>query len=632
MGVPVRGMIVWLIPHHLCLGKWKNPPNLLKIGARVEKGSVGKRGLEELKMGEGTMLANGRALLGNEKDGWEVATDMVRVGNLWTNGKVALRCGKKGLDESEWKVWEDEEMKDTFEGRGEAGEGDVEMEGGVEVKVEKEEKWVRRDVDEVLEESLRGVKGEKWAKEEEKKREIKRGKEVIEVIDLCGSSEEESGVGLIEEWKEKKVGKEKRERNERRKREVEGMVNRGEDRGMRRKDIMEMKQAFEDYEEVVGDVGYVLGIEVGLARCFVMDREIRKAMDMMMDMGLGKKRSGRRMSEEMEEERREVRSEVVVEEGLREKEELVRAEGVKGGRTYGEVLKGVGNRVENEEVVERMERERMALVERGIEREERSGKVVEIVMDSQKEMSGEQWKEEEVVKELEVAKGSVEKVKVNGNRIKVVFKDNVVAEGVEKRIKEDKEKVLGGGVVEVKRNENWVGLVVPGVNVDMWEGNMGLLKKYIEEENGISLMRVPRWLVNEDRRKSMGLKSVGVVVHVARESVRVKLVEEGLKWDERVVQVKRYVEEKQLVFCTKCAMVGHNWWQCERRVLRCSVCAVDGHAGWMHRCGRCNVHRKGCEHYRKCAMCGKAHTVGEAREGNCLGVRAEMMRLRSLNY
>ena len=610
-------------------GREKRPG---KIGARVGKGSVGKRGLEDLKMVVGTMLANGRALLGNEKDGWEVVSDMVRVGNLWTNGKVAIRCGKKGLDESEWKVWEDEERKDTFEGKGREESEDVDMEEEVEVKVEKEEKWERKNVDEVVAEMLEGVKGEKWVKDKEEKRGGKKVREEIEVIDLCGSSEEGSGVGLIEEWKEEKMGKEKREKDERRKREVEGMVNRGRDRGMRREDVMEMRKAFGDYEEVVGDVGYVLGIDMAMARCFVMDREIRKAVDMMMDVGIGKKRKGRRMSEEMEEERVEVRSEVVVEEGLKEKEELVRTLGVKGGRTYGEVLKGVGDGVEDEEVVKRMETERMALVERGIEREERSGKVVEMVMDSQGEMSGKQWKKEEVVKELEVAEESVEKVKVIGNRVKVVFKDNEVAGGVEKRMKENKEKVMGGGVVEVKRNENWVGLVVPGVSVDMWEGNMGLLKEYIEVENGIELMRVPRWLVNEDRRKSMGLKSVGVVVHEARESVRVKLVEEGLKWDERVIQVKRYVEEKQFVFCTKCAMVGHNWWQCERKVLRCSVCAVDGHAGWMHRCGRCNVHRKGCDHYRKCAMCGKGHTVSEAREGNCLGVRAEMMRLRSLNY
>jgi len=168
--------------------------------------------------------------------------------------------------------------------------------------------------------------------------------------------------------------------------------------------------------------------------------------------------------------------------------------------------------------------------------------------------------------------------------------------------------------------------------VERWEGKMEEMKEMIEVENNIKLMRMPRWLANEDRRKALGLKSVGVIAHVARESVRVRLVEEGMNWDGRKIQVKRYVEERQLTFCTKCAMVGHNWWQCERRKLRCNICAVDGHAGWMHRCERCKVQRKSCEHYRKCAMCGKGHTVGEAREGNCLGVRAEMMRLRSLNY
>ena len=606
-------------------GKGERPG---KSGVRVEKRSVGKRGLADLEIVGGVMLANGKALLGNEKDGWKVVNDMVRVGNLWTNGEVAIRCGKKGLEEEGWKVWEDEEVEDTFEGKGgEEGE-DVEMEK-VDIKVERENR-IEEDVERVMKDMLEGLKGEEWAKGEEKSKKGKR--EGIEVVDLCGSSEGEGGVGLIEEWREEKKAKEKRERNERRKREVEGMVNRGKDRGMNREAVMEMKMAFGDYEEVVGDVGYVLGIEVGLARCFVMDREIRKVVEMMVNGGSVGKRETRRMSEGLREEEVVVRSEVVVEEGLKEKEELVRMNGVKGGRTYGEVLKGAGEGVENEEVNEKMEKERMSWVEDGIEREKRSGKVVEVVMDSQEESSGKEWKKEEVAKELGVAEGSIDKVKVIGNRVKMVMKDNEVAEVVQRKIEENKEEVMGGGVVEVKRNENWVGLVVPGMSVDMWEGNMEMLKEYIEVENDIKLMRMPRWLVNEDRRKSMGLKSVGVVVHVARESVRVKLVEEGLKWDERVIQVKRYVEEKQLVFCTKCAMVGHNWWQCERKKLRCSVCAVDGHAGWMHRCERCKVQRKACEHYRKCAMCGKGHTVAEAREGNCLGVRAEMMRLRSLNY
>ena len=606
-------------------GKGERPG---KSGVRVGKRSVGKRGLADLEIVGGVMLANGKALLGNEKDGWKVVHDMVRVGNLWTNGEVAIRCGKKGLEEEEWNIWEGEEVRDTFEGRGEKDEEDVDMEE-VEVKVERERK-IEEDVERVVKDMLEGVKGEGWAKE---KGANKKGKkEEIEVVDLCGSSEEESGMGLIEEWKEEKKAKEKRERNERRKREVEGMINRGKDRGMSREAVMRMKMEFGDYEEVVGDVGYVLGIEVGLARCFVMDREIRKVVDLMVG-GEGKdKREVRRMSEGRKEEEVVVRSEVVVEEGLREREDLKRVNGVKGGRTYGEVLRGVGEGVEDKEVNEKMEKERMSWIEDGIEREKRSGKVVEMIMDSQEESSGKEWKKEEVAKELGVEEESIDKVKVVGNRVKMIMKDNEVAEVVQKKIEENKEGVMGGGVVEMKRNENWVGLVVPGVSVEMWEGNMEMLKEYIEVENDIKLMRMPRWLVNEDRRKSMGLKSVGVVVHVAKESIRVKLVEEGMKWDERVVQVKRYVEEKQLVFCTKCVMVGHNWWQCERKRLRCSVCTVDGHAGWMHRCERCKIQRKACEHYRKCAMGGKGHTVAEAREGNCLGVRAEMMRLRSLNY
>ena len=59
-------------------------------------------------------------------------------------------------------------------------------------------------------------------------------------------------------------------------------------------------------------------------------------------------------------------------------------------------------------------------------------------------------------------------------------------------------------------------------------------------------------------------------------------------------------------------------------------------SGWTCRLDaygmRCKGHRKGGEHYRKCAICGKGHTIGEARENNCLQVTADMMRLRSFNY
>ena len=422
----------------------------------------------------------------------------------------------------------------------------------------------------------------------------------------------------------------KRLKEEERKREKEGVVNRGREKGMGRERVLEMWREYKDYEEVVGEVKYILGVVKGVARCFVMDREIRK----VLEEGCGSKgvRSGCCESRGKEEEV-VVRSEVEVREGLKEKEDLVRMVGVKGGRSYGDVLKGVGSRkVVEKEVVDKMERERMRWVEESLKREERSGKVVEMVMDSQEGRGKVEWRKKEVVEEMGIEEEEIESVRVVGNRVRMVLKDKVAAGKVEEKCKKEKVEVMGGGVVEVKRNENWVGMVVLSMSVERWEGKMEEMRVMIEVENGIKLMRMPRWLVNEDRRKSLGLKVVGVVVHEGRESERVKLVEEGMNWDDRKIQVRRYVEEKQLVFCKKCARVGHNWWQCERGRLRCNICVVDGHAGWMHRCERCKVQRKGCIHYRKCAMCGKDYTVGEAGGGNCLGVRVEMMRLRSLNY
>jgi len=585
-------------------GKGRKPGN---NGVRGGRMGVGKRGLVEKVEVVGKMIGEGMALVGDKVGGWEVLEDLVRDGDFWANEKVKIRCGKKGMVEKDWKVWEDVGMVDTFEGKGGREE---EERVGEEDEVEGEGERMEMDG------------------EGEGVGEVKRCKE--EVIVVSEDEVEEVGLGMVDEWKEKELARVKRLRDEEKKREKEGVVNRGKEKGMGRERVLEMWGEFKDYEEVVGEVRYILGVEEGVARCFVMDREIRK----VLEEGCGRSgaRKGCGKGREVEEEVI-VRGEEVVVEGVKEKEELVRMVGVKGGRTYGDVLKGVGEGSKIEEkVVEKMEKERMVWLENGMEREERSGKVVEVVMDSQEGRGKVEWKKEEVAEVMGVEVERIERVMVVGDRVKMVMKDRKAAEVVEEKCKSGEVEVLGGGVVDVRRNENWVGIVVPGMSVERWEGKMDEMKEMIEVENGIKLMRMPRWLVGEDRRKSMGLKVVGVVAHVARESIRVKLVEEGLKWDDRKLQVRRYVEEKQLLFCTKCAMVGHNWWQCERKRLRCNVCAVDGHAGWMHRCERCKVQRKGCVHYRKCAMCGKDHTVGEAREGNCLGVRAELMRLRSLNY
>ena len=473
-------------------GKSGNGAGPGKIGVRGGKGKGGEKRLAEVVERQGSMIGEGRALVKRGDGAFDLLEDMIRDGDFWTNRSVRIRCGKKGLEDSSWKVWEDEEMVDTFDGKGVKKE-----------KVEEKGEEVEdMEVDSVDEERGRVGRNEVGLDKG-------KGKE-IEVVDISSGSEEGSGVGLIEEWREEKVAKEKRKKDEKRKREVEGMVNRGKDRGMGRKEVMEMRQMFGDYEEVVGDVGYVLGIDVGLARCFVMDREIRKVVEMMVSGSSEERRDIRRMSEGAGSGEVEVVSKVVVEEGLKEKEEMAKISGVKGGRTYGEVLRGVGSGVaEGEEVTKKIEEERRKWVEDSIEREKRSGKVVELVMDSQGEMSGKEWKKEEVVRELGMAEGAMEKLTVVGNRVKMVIKDNEVAEVVQGVVEKKKEEVMGGGVVGVLRNENWVGLVVPGMSVEVWKGRMGMLKEMLEVENDIKLMREPRWLANEDRRNTLGLRVWG---------------------------------------------------------------------------------------------------------------------------
>ena len=46
----------------------------------------------------------GKGLLNLGGDDCEVVEGLVRVGEFWTNGKVKFRCGKKVLEEEEWKV------------------------------------------------------------------------------------------------------------------------------------------------------------------------------------------------------------------------------------------------------------------------------------------------------------------------------------------------------------------------------------------------------------------------------------------------------------------------------------------------------------------------------------------------
>ena len=65
--------------------------------------------------------------------------------------------------------------------------------------------------------------------------------------------------------------------------------------------------------------------------------------------------------------------------------------------------------------------------------------------------------------------------------------------------------------------------------------------------------------MNERKIEEKRLSHVGVVLHVARESERVKWLEVGILWDGVRMGLNRYVGRKEVEWCTKCARFGHSW-------------------------------------------------------------------------
>ena len=68
----------------------------------------------------------------------------------------------------------------------------------------------------------------------------------------------------------------------------------------------------------------------------------------------------------------------------------------------------------------------------------------------------------------------------------------------------------------------------------------------LEEKVGLRLMKEPVWLVNKRKMEIIRLSHVGVVIHVARESERVKWLECGIMWDGVRIGVNRYVGRKKV--------------------------------------------------------------------------------------
>ena len=98
-------------------GKGGNGAGHGKIGVRGGKGKDGEKSLAEVIERQGSMIGEGRALVKRGDGAYDLVEGMERDGDCTTNGSVRIRCGKKGWEESSWKVWEDEEIVDKFDGK-----------------------------------------------------------------------------------------------------------------------------------------------------------------------------------------------------------------------------------------------------------------------------------------------------------------------------------------------------------------------------------------------------------------------------------------------------------------------------------------------------------------------------------
>jgi len=476
-----------------------------------------------------------------------------------------------------------------------------------------------REVGKMFEKELAGEKVE----------EVKRFKLVGE--EVLVEEEDDEGMDSMEAWKLRKVNKEKREKEERKKREKEGMVARGKELGRNREEVKKLRSEFRDWREEVEEVSYILGESEEKVRSFALDMEVsrwgRELRELVSKIGL-KELSVR---EEVK-----VLSEVVVP-AMVERVEVLKKKVVVGeGRSYGEVLRGVSPGMGNEEV-EGLERkkvkERKELESSLREREKRLSKKVEVVLDTQDELSMEvdgesEWSSGRIEEVLGLSKGDVVGMVKKRGRITVELKGEEEVRKVEEVEEKGWKEVKG--VKSVGSLDSWAGMVIPAIEVNRWKGKMGELKGELEKEAGLRLMKDPVWLLSEARIEEWRLREVEVLIHVARESERVKYVEEGLLWRGMKVKVNRYVGKKEVEWCTKCAEFGHSWWRCGSRTKKCSVCAVKEHTGWEHRCGRCQVWRSKCVHHGSCGGCGKDHVMKEANEKNCVAWRMEWNRLKSL--
>ena len=327
-----------------------------------------------------------------------------------------------------------------------------------------------------------------WAEEGMKKKALVGEK-------LYETEEDGEGLDSLEVWRLKKLRREKRELEERKQREKEGMVNRGKELGRWREEVKALRSEFRDWKEEVDEIRYILGKSEEDARGYAVDLEVerwgKELRKMIGDVG--------RMVEDSREGKVEVRSEVVVLKVVNMVKKVEKKIAVERGRSYREVLEGVRGsmKVEVREMLEeKMEMEREVAKESLLDREDRANKTVEVVLESQgtegeKSVGMGSWNSGKMEEELGLEKGEIVKVVGRKGKVVVELKESKGREVLEGLREEVWEKALRKKVEEVKVRDSWVGMVLPAMAVEKWKGRMGDLKEELEMKVGINLMKEP---------------------------------------------------------------------------------------------------------------------------------------------
>ncbi|KAG0126023.1 hypothetical protein HOY82DRAFT_615688 [Tuber indicum] len=289
-------------------------------------------------------------------------------------------------------MWNDEETDVRVIGGGNRV-GDV-MQGGEDVgEVESEE-------EEEVQEKIKKFKEEQRVFKRMVERLDKRKSKAVEVVEVKASKEEDS-------------------RRREKLRDLEGYVNRAKEMGWNREKVLEKQEQLRDYRSVVKEVDYMFGIEVGEERCFVMDSEIRNVVEMIVD---GENKVG--SSKVRKEVGVVVESKELVPDLERKKWEEVRV--VEGGRSYKEVIREIEKGKESGEVEKEKKDKKnkeWEEVKKGLELEEKLDKEVVLVMDSQEVKGGKEWSRGEVDESFGRNKGTIKRMIVKGDRIRLELED-----------------------------------------------------------------------------------------------------------------------------------------------------------------------------------------------------------------